>query len=274
MINRPLDQGYARSAGESVFPNFWKGLILAYAAPLANTGPTIRDFSGKGEHHPLDNITTALAWKIGNNTRVPGRVFDFSSSTDSSAENINLTGLSSSSQDYTFVFYMYVDDPSITSSGLAYIFDSLTGRMIIATSQNGSVDNFNVHDGTAWRSFTTTPVDVWTHTVVTMNSVNSLCEVFFDAVSQGTNTYAGTTIGSTTRLFDSHSNNVPYNGKMSYVLIYDRVFTDAEVLEEYRNPLGLFRRRRRGVFKAPAVGGTTPKGPFGMPFHGPFGGPI
>lgn len=22
------------------------------------------------------------------------------------------------------------------------------------------------------------------------------------------------------------------------------------------------------------AGGTTPKGPFGMPFHGPFGGPI
>ncbi len=274
MIKRLLKQDYARSAGESVSPNFWKGLILAYVAPLGNTGPTVRDFSGRGEHHPIVSITTDEMWKIGNNPRLPGMVFDFSTSTDGSADKINLESFSSSLQDYTFVFEVYVDDHSV-SSDLGYLFDAQSGRMIIATSSDVSAGDFHIHDGTAWRNFGACPVGVWTHIVVTMNSTSSLCEVFFDGISQGTNTYAGTTIGGTVHLFSSYSSGwTPFNGKASYVLIYDRVFSDGECLEEFKNPLGLFRRRRRGVFKAPAVGGTTPKGPFGMPFHGPFGGPI
>ena len=36
----------------------------------------------------------------------------------------------------------------------------------------------------------------------------------------------------------------------------------------------LYRELERVTYFVPVVAGANPKGPFGMPFHGPFGGPV
>ncbi len=73
-------------------------------------------------------------------------------------------------------------------------------------------------------------------------------------------------------LFDSSAR--AFDGFFDYAIILDKPLTENEVSSFTDEPWQLFRKSSFIGLPVAAVGGTTPKGPFGMPFHGPFGGPI
>ena len=65
-IDRPQPtwkQGFARSAGESAYPNLWKGLEFALVPELGPTGVTLREVIG-GEHGTLTNMEVATDWIV------------------------------------------------------------------------------------------------------------------------------------------------------------------------------------------------------------------
>ena len=89
----------------------------------------------------------------------------------------------------------------------------------------------------------------------------------------------GTALTSYNNLFfgERSSNAQDFDGWLWHHYLYDRVLSDAEVWAMWHPSTrwDLYHTPRIGVpgFVA-AVGGVNPKGPLGMPLHGPFGGPI
>lgn len=66
-IDRPQPtwkSGFARSAGESAYPNLWKGLIGAWSMGLGPTGGTLRDVSGFSNHGTLVNFEIGDDWIV------------------------------------------------------------------------------------------------------------------------------------------------------------------------------------------------------------------
>lgn len=70
-------QGYARSAGESAFPGFWRGLVGAWVPALGVAGEKLQDVSRHGNPGLLTAMDPATDYVVGGNPRVPGYVLDF-----------------------------------------------------------------------------------------------------------------------------------------------------------------------------------------------------
>lgn len=54
--------GYAKNAGESLYPQLWAGLIAHYAPFMGNQSTKLYDFSGFRNHGTLTNITPSTAY--------------------------------------------------------------------------------------------------------------------------------------------------------------------------------------------------------------------
>ena len=65
-----------------------------------------------------------------------------------------------------------------------------------------------------------------------------------------------------------------FTGEVAYCYVYDRVLSASESQALYINPDLPLQRQPLWLGKAPAVAGTTPKGPLTHPLYGPFAGPI
>ena len=83
--------------------------------------------------------------------------------------------------------------------------------------------------------------------------------------------------GVSNRIGHGVASVLDWNGSIRQVRIYDYAWDGALARSFARSPAGVFRpatsRTARTTVVA-AAGGTTPKGPLGHPFHGPFAGPI
>ena len=66
IIRPSYHQNFARSAGESKYPNLWKGLVGAWVPALGVTGGTLFDQSPFKNHGTLTNME-AVDWVIGQN---------------------------------------------------------------------------------------------------------------------------------------------------------------------------------------------------------------
>lgn len=58
-------QGFARSAAESAYPQLWRGLVGAWVPSLGPTGGTLYDWSGYRNHGTLTNMDAATDWTPG-----------------------------------------------------------------------------------------------------------------------------------------------------------------------------------------------------------------
>lgn len=74
-----FQQGFARSIGESAFPDLWRGLVGLWAPEAGYQGiTTLKDFSGYGNHGTLNGSMTNSDWLIGKN----GYALDFDGTDD------------------------------------------------------------------------------------------------------------------------------------------------------------------------------------------------
>ncbi len=66
-----------------------------------------------------------------------------------------------------------------------------------------------------------------------------------------------------------------FGGDIECIAMWDRVLPAAVISQHASNPFGPLRRESKVLYFLPLViAAANPKGPLGMPFHGPFGGPI
>ncbi len=63
-------------------------------------------------------------------------------------------------------------------------------------------------------------------------------------------------------------------GDMSVFIAAGRAWNADEIRQWSADPFGPFRLDDKIFGRVAAVGGATPKGPLGHPFHGPFAGPV
>lgn len=64
--------GFARCAGESAYPELWKGLVGAWVPTMGNTGKVLRDVSGHGMDGPIIGTQTWVQSKHGPAIYSPG----------------------------------------------------------------------------------------------------------------------------------------------------------------------------------------------------------
>lgn len=105
----------------------------------------------------------------------------------------------------------------------------------------------------------------------------NLCRIWVDGVAGTDNTDANSPSGLNDVFIGSKHNN-SNNPEMTFIdaRVYNRVLTNTELLHMYQPATrwDLYREVGWRLSFVPPIAGGNPKGPLGMPLHGPFGGPI
>jgi len=258
-------QGYARSAGESAYPGFWKGLIGAWGAALGVTGDaalaTVRDWSGWDNHGTTTSDPIIVA--IGGNPRLPGYAQRFASA---SATQFNVGTIASG------------DDLMLDSVKLATIVtvakrlstgDSF-GRLVSKASAADGADGyeFSVHtngdthihiDGNFYGPASSS-TGVWAQRVAIFGGAGS--EIWINGKLEVSTTTVAIPDSAQILYFGAAtgwSAFRSFEGDISLILIYDRPLNANEIVFLYNTPLAPFILHSDlvGGLREAAVGDVT-----------------
>ena len=265
-------QGFARHAGESAHPGLWRGLVGAWVPALGPTGAsTIKDVSVY-RHDATGVSLTDTSWKISRLTNFGGAA-SYALDCDGSADHAtlpNLGGRIDGNTPRTLIVRFVTDTVTVGTDTLLKL-GTASALQILAFHINVLTggDIYILHSGRDWH----TNVSVLTignvhHGVYTYNGgaieTAGNAALFLDGTdrpltSAGASTGNLNTIegGFTTTLCSTAVPDKFFNGRILYMLLYDRVLLDEEKLLDYLHPLSLFRLRRRVLGKAPAAAVTT-----------------
>ena len=157
--------------------------------------------------------------------------------------NVNLTGMSSTEQSYTFE--MWVRSPSLTLN--QYLFDAQSGRHLISFNQMtlGSVSYYD----TTWRSFPFQALNngAWQHLTVVADRDAARVALYVNGTFLGTNTYAPRGLGGQIRLGSLY--NAPatqhYDGQMDEFRVSTRARSRDWIAANYwaQNAPDIFARK-------------------------------
>lgn len=143
---------------------------------------------------------------------------------DGTDDSINISGPSSTSNDYTFSFW-------INRTNIFYVFDCNTGRIVISAG-NSCASDLCIFDNVAFRNLgATIPTGEWHHLAVTADSSGSEVEGFLDGVSTGTDTYSDITVGGTQCSLGARFDQTTFNfaGSLDEFAIWTTVLTGREI---------------------------------------------
>lgn len=176
--------------------------------------------------------------KSGNNNvgkLFTGKALDF----DGTGDYVDISGFSMSGNNATFAFWAYIRD-NLTSE---YFFDfhSDTTRFVFGFGQTNQ--KLAVYSG-GWQDFGDPPQDQWVRIVLTIKGTIAKC--FVDGVQLGTDktisTYdfsSPTTARIGSRYEPFPTNAKFYNGILSDLQVYDRIWLNEDVAYDYANPQNL-----------------------------------
>ncbi len=243
LIHKPQptrNQGFARTANESVHPELWKGLKGAWSSGLGHTGATLFDASDNGGNGTLTSMDSATDWVIDD-----GRyVLDF----DGSNDHI-LVGRPPSIDGIIFPFTIsvwvkptgsFIDFRNIVFKG-----DS-AGQFGIIVASTGVWEcqfttSSNVVGGTL-------VLDEWFHIAYTLDDPG-LAITYQNGLLQNSGTSRSNsaktedfTIGADT------SNSRFFEGRIDDCFIYDRVLNAAEISKLYTLGRGGIFEKKSGFF--------------------------
>ena len=258
--------GFARSAGESLFPGLWRGKVAHYAMVLGPTGGRLVDVSGYNNHGTLNNFEIGADWKVALGA---GWCLDF----DGVDEDVTLTAASQINNLSPLTYLITGDVINIPSN---------TTRVL----EKGVGDGFALRDVGAQpntlkfeRSFSSTALVVVALDSFITQGIFTTFGVTWDgglaaagvkmynagveaASYQETQDAVGTLdddSGNALILGDSNAGNVNYRGFMHEVIIYNRVLSPAEMLFSAQLPYAslMLRDSRVGAIEQAAVAGRT-----------------
>jgi len=251
-------QGYARSAGESLYPWTWNGLKGAWIPALGQSGTDIRDVSGYRNNGTLVLMDPLSDYVIGGNFRLPGFALDFDASND--RIDIPDSDLWTGGSQATWSTWLKPDANTVNLCWLMKGTYSTSWTFALQWSATfGGITIFvtDAEDDTGANHYTTSDVgitvDTWYHIVVVFNGSNdgsTRVQIYVDGFL-----VSGSEVGTLPAALVSSDNELRigeftgigrnFSGNISSVTIYDRAWTANEVLFHYRVPLAPFLRSRR-----------------------------
>lgn len=256
-------QGFARSAGESAFPQRWKGLRAALVPALGPTGMTLHDVSGHHSTGTLTNMDPATDWVIGGSRLAPGYALDF----DGSNDQVDILKNASTDVGNVFTIMATILARDVMTADRQGVYS--TRRTSDAGSWQLEVGSINGQD----RAFGMTGpgtfivvspanslvVGQW-HRVVVMKFGSGATDtrIFLDGIELTPSSQSAlNTIDSVDQPLIGEGTNGGqlFNGLISNVLLYDRILRTREVVVDYEKPMAMWQRRVDMIWKVPAGAG-------------------
>ena len=226
--------GFAQHAGESAFPHMWRGLVGVWAPFLGQTGMTLRDWSGYENHGAFTNMVVG-DWIIGADSRRPGYALDLAeSSTNYIAPADILAARAMTSISVVARVYH-------TSNGgfdeMASEWGGTTRNFRLDTGGDGNYD-FGITAGgmntTADGSTSSVTLGEWVHVAGTYNEVDITIWKNAQLAERKVHDAGGPI--QTTASDDGLRLGQRITGRLSYVFIYNRALTAAEIALDSQYP--------------------------------------
>jgi hypothetical protein len=260
-------QGYARSASESAKPALWRGLRGAWVSQLGPTGTQLLDISGNGRHGAFVDMV-ANDWLI--RGEAGGYVINMA---DVDQDQVNIPHdpeflFTSGNQEHTFVMTFRATNGWISGDGLMGMYTTSNRAWVVWTSSSVSdlafrryydagnfeeviINNSSIYDGR------------WIWFAVTTTAGGNL-DIYGGSLGRGGALVRATTVA--TRTYASNSNTSPLvignyrsdaarNSRIEFghVLIYNRVLSQNELEDSFRDHLGFLRLKDEGAVAAEEV---------------------
>jgi len=177
------------------------------------------------------NINTSVLYDA-NGIINSGFKFD---GTATAAENIDITGLTSTNGTYTFS--MWLNPTNFTLAG--QFLDFASERLVLQV--DATTGNLQLYDG-AFKDWTNANAKLTTglhHYVFIFDSSANTCELYKDNSSLGTVTYTTRNLGGIARLGSNINADIGFAGIMDEVGIWSRALTSTEVTQLYNSGTGI-----------------------------------
>ncbi len=276
-------QGYARHAGESLYPSLWQGLVGAWVPALGPTGTAIlRDVSGRNNHGTMVSIP-GTAWSIvgvqvgldpteTTPRLVTSWVLDFVGTTDyiqttasPLKDNDNVTIISIVRTDDTNALQLLWWEGDVLGNGGGAEREIHFGVGEPGTGSVGRVSVAGESNSTDLvKSVTTANTADFIHWTVRMEGLSgttATATIFRNGVLAGlildSNADASLSQGSFDtdfRIGRPGTDTRTWNGQVADIRVYDRLLTNSEIALDADNFLAPFQLRQfRNLVKAPAA---------------------
>jgi hypothetical protein len=224
-IRPSYHQGFARNAGESKYPNLWRGLVGAWVPALGVTGGILFDQSPYKRHGTLTNMDASTDWLIGKY----GYTLDF----DNTNEEV-LIGSITLPTNFTMVANVNHHTVADFNTWI-----SIGSDRQFTMSSAGASKKPAFYDGTINHEFgSALSVDQDYFMVVTYDGTN--LEMYQDGISLG---ISAASLGAYTDIlslgrWDSIGDEM--DGTIGLAYIYNRVLFSNEIQQLNVDPLNLF----------------------------------
>jgi len=249
-------QGFARSASESEYPELWRGLVGAWCPFLGPTGWTLQDVSGWGNHGTLTNMDPATDWIVTDK----GWALDFDGVSD--AVILHASKAIVSTEPYTIVALIQPEEIGNTRPILS-LNNSGWGRFTGVCTRRAWVVDHNEYRFTLTKDFVDLYATSWDFTLgdwyhlAGVFATTTSRTLYVDGLLDGTDTTSDSTTPTASTWLGSDKNAYrEYSGTLPLAMLYNRVLASPEIQQLAADPYALFQLRRRvfAVSAAPPVG--------------------
>ncbi len=192
------------------------------------------EFDGNSGVLALNNITENTNGTITDLTRNANGIINGGINfNEDGGDDINITGITSTTEQYTFEFWLnYTGD----NEAQRFLADYESGRISFDITNLKVV---LVGDG-ALNSGTGIQQQVWTQIIVTLDAGNNNKSIWLNGTRVASATYGGLNVGGNMRLDNRFSGGNPgVTGIVDNVRMWERVLTDAEIIQLYSNGASL-----------------------------------
>jgi len=245
---RPSYQaGFARSAGESAYPELWRGLVGAWVPALGQTGGTLHDWGAHRNNGTLNNIAAA-DWNVNNTNNRIAYSITFNHDT---TENIRLTGLTAYARLSPHTYTAWINMAAVSGANDFVLNNgdlndgtSLTIRTVSSANRLGF---FSEGGQVVDVGDTVITLNEWHHVATVYGSDNNVT-FYLDGVADGVqaaSASAWNAVNEDPQIGLWRTDIHPLNGQVASVSIYNRTLTANEVALLYAVPLAPFIKRRR-----------------------------
>ncbi len=256
-VSPSYKQGFARNASEAMYPNLWDGLV-AYYIGLGNTGNTLYDSSGHGNHAPFNSSSTHTwgAGVPGINVDFPGNNTDYATAPESASLTIGAGSFTYACwyrHDNTFasseVHLLGTEKTTGSSTGVKFYVNS-AGR-IAGKMYDGSTEY--VVGLTAADALTT---DEWHLVCLVVSRIDNNIYTYIDGKQidttdiSGAGSFQKSAYGMGIGWTDNPSFTL--DGEIAKLGIWNRALSPNEIKQLYVDPNSVHRMRSR-VVAAPAA---------------------
>jgi hypothetical protein len=186
-------------------------------------GDIVPDLSVKGNDATIEGPTHSRT--------ILGDAMQF----DGVDDTLDITGITSTSQTYTFSLWLNSNTPASTNQ---FLLDVETGRLILGffTATNGVI---GFHDG-VWHDIGASPNDgLWHHLVYLFDSANTVARLYIDGAQLGADQgYTPRNIGAQVAIGSRYSKDSSFfEGTIANFAMYEEVMTTAWITAEYAKGL-------------------------------------